>query len=98
MSKHIVARCLVSLLLLLSRPVAAVDGNVADFDLIRDYLAGRDVSPHSPEQIEARCSVAGTTECNIRDLLFLKMELDLGAGVGSPEVRCDAALSPAAGP
>jgi hypothetical protein len=56
------------------------------------------VSPHDPAEIEARCSVAGTTECNIRDLVFLKQQMDLGPGVGSAEVRCDAALSPAAGP
>jgi hypothetical protein len=70
----------------------------ADFDLIRDYLSGKDVSPHDPAAIEARCSVAGTTECNIRDLVFLKQALDAGPGVGSVETRCDAALSPATGP
>ena len=42
--------------------------------------------------------MAGTTECNIRDLVFLKQQLDLGPGLGSAEVHCDAALSPAKEP
>ena len=50
--------------------------------------------PSNPFRQLARCSVAGTTECNIRDLFFLKQQLDLGPGVGSVELRCDAALSP----
>jgi len=39
--------------------------------------------------------VAGTTECNIRDLVFLKKSID--AAATEVELRCDAALSPAPG-
>jgi hypothetical protein len=39
---------------------------------------------------------AGTTECNIRDLLFLALAMD--AGDQSVETKCDAALSPVPGP
>jgi hypothetical protein len=62
-----------------------------DFDEIRDYLSGR-ATVTDPAVIEARCSVAGTVECNIRDLVFLKQALD--AAAPSVETRCDAALSP----
>jgi len=63
-----------------------------DFDEIRDYLAGRISNPSVAEQIEARCSVAGTVECNIRDLVFLKQAID--AAATEVPIRCDAALSP----
>jgi hypothetical protein len=75
---------------------ATDDGAVldpGDFDQIRDYLAGRVTNPILAQQIEERCSVTGTTECNIRDLVFLEKALD--ASASSVETRCDAALSPA---
>ncbi len=75
---------------------ATGDGAVfaEDYAQIRAYLAGRITSPTLLAQIEARCSVAGPTDCNIRDLVVLKQALDSGAaGVAT---RCDAALSPAA--
>jgi hypothetical protein len=65
--------------------------NPDDFDEIFDYLAGRPTLT-DPADIEARCSVTGTVECNIRDLVFLKQAID--AGASSVPVRCDAALSP----
>jgi hypothetical protein len=43
-------------------------------------------------EIEERCSVMGTTKCDIRDLVFLGLAMD--AGDPSVETRCDAALSP----
>jgi hypothetical protein len=73
---------------------ATDDGAVmdpGDFDEIFDYLAGRPTATPAAE-IEARCSVAGTPECNIRDLLFLKQAID--AASTTVELRCDAALSP----
>jgi hypothetical protein len=72
------------------------DGAVfeADFDLIRDYLSGKVTNPVTAQEIEERCSVAGTTECNMRDLLFLRLALD--AGSPGVERRCDAAVAPAA--
>ena len=74
------------------------DGAVlaADFDEIFDLLAGKIGTPLVAEQIAARCSVAGTTECNVRDLVFLKRDLD--AGDSTVPLRCDAALSPPNGP
>jgi hypothetical protein len=67
----------------------------ADFEEIRDSLSGKIVVPEVAAEIEERCSVAGTTECNMRDLVFLKLAIDAGPGVGEVESRCDAALSPA---
>ena len=67
-----------------------------DFDQIREYLAGRVTNPVIAQEIEERCSVSGTTECNIRDLVYLKLALDTAAP--SVETRCDAALSPGLGP
>jgi hypothetical protein len=53
-------------------------------------------NPVIAAEIESRCSVAGTVECNIRDLVFLKKAMDaMDPGV---EVHCDAALSPPNGP
>jgi hypothetical protein len=66
-----------------------------DFDEIRDYLSGR-ATVTDPAIIEARCSVVGTVECNIRDLVFLKQAID--AAATNVETRCDAALSPANAP
>ena len=67
-----------------------------DFDDISDFLAGKITNPIDAAAIERRCSVAGTTECNIRDLVFLKQAID--AGATSVDLRCDAALSPPNGP
>jgi hypothetical protein len=64
-----------------------------DFDEIRGYLSGKITNPLVGAEIEERCSVAGTPECDIRDLVFLKLAID--AGIRSVETRCDAALSPA---
>ncbi|MGH0032674.1 MAG: thrombospondin type 3 repeat-containing protein [Myxococcota bacterium] len=75
---------------------ATDDGAVIDpddVDEIFDYLAGRPTIT-DPADIEARCSVAGTTECNIRDLVFLQQALDAGPMGPGVELRCDAALSP----
>ena len=66
-----------------------------DFDEIFDHLAGIPTATPADE-IEARCSVVGTTECNIRDLIFLDQAI--GAGAAEVEVRCDAALSPPSAP
>ena len=64
-----------------------------DYIVIRDYLAGRYANdPALETEIESRCSVIGTTECNIRDLFFLREALDLAI---APKSFCDAALSPA---
>jgi hypothetical protein len=74
---------------------ATDDGAVLDpddFDEIFDYLAGKITNPIVAAEIEARCSVAGTTECNIRDLVFLQQAI--AAGDPSVATRCDAALSP----
>jgi hypothetical protein len=67
-----------------------------DFDEIRDYLSGRITNPVIAQEIESRCAVAGTTECNIRDLIFLEMAIDFAAPAVA--TRCDATLSPAQGP
>jgi hypothetical protein len=67
-----------------------------DFDEIRDYLAGRITNPVIAQEIESRCSVAGPTDCNIRDLVYLELALD--AAAPAVETRCDAALSPAQDP
>jgi len=78
---------------------ATDDGAVLDpddFEEIFDYLAGKITNPVVAEEIESRCSVAGTTECNIRDLVFLKQAID--AGVPSVDTRCAAALSPPPAP
>jgi FG-GAP repeat len=74
---------------------ATDDGAVfgADVDQIRDYLTGLIINPGIAAKVEARCSVAGTTDCNIRDLVLLQNAL--GAGDPSVPTRCDAALSPA---
>ncbi|MGH0031140.1 MAG: thrombospondin type 3 repeat-containing protein [Myxococcota bacterium] len=73
---------------------ATDDGAVLDpddFDEIFDYLSGNPTTTPAAE-IEARCSVVGTVECNIRDLVFLKQAID--AMDPEVELRCDAALSP----
>jgi len=64
-----------------------------DFDEIRVFLSGKIRNPVIAARIEERCSVTGTTECNIRDLIFLRRAID--AGDSSVGTRCDAALSPA---
>ena len=63
-----------------------------DFEAIFDLLAGR-ITPIDPEydEIVARCSVVGTTACNIRDLVFLRQAIDTATPA---EKRCDAALAP----
>ena len=63
-----------------------------DFDQIFDLLAGKISNPLVAEEIRARCSVAGTTDCDIRDLVFLQRAI--AAGDPNVETRCDAALSP----
>jgi hypothetical protein len=70
------------------------DGAVfeVDFEIIRDYLTGKIAAPGIAAAIEERCSVVGTTECNMQDLLYLR--LAIGAGNTPPQARCDAALSP----
>ena len=50
----------------------------------------QDSSPTS--EIEKRCSVKGTTACNIRDLVFLTLATSGGASI---DLACDAARSPA---
>jgi hypothetical protein len=67
-----------------------------DFEQIRDYLAGLVTNPVIAQEIENRCSVAGPTDCNIRDLVYLKLALDTAAP--AVDTRCDAALSPAPSP
>jgi hypothetical protein len=67
-----------------------------DFDEIREYLAGRITNPVIAQETESRCSVAGPTDCNIRDLVYLKLALDTAAP--AVDTRCDAALSPAQEP
>jgi hypothetical protein len=71
------------------------DGAVlaADFELIRDYLSGKVTNPVVAAEIEERCSVVGSPDCNMRDLVYLKLAIDNGDP--SVETRCDAALSPA---
>ena len=71
------------------------DGAVfaADFDEIRDYLSGKITVPTVTDRSEERCSVVGTPECNMQDLVVLKLAMDAGdPSIGS---HCDAALSPA---
>ena len=74
---------------------ATEDGAVldpADFDQIRNFLLGTITDPVLAGEIEARCSVVGTTECNTRDLIVLRRALDdMDSSVA---LRCDAALSP----
>jgi hypothetical protein len=64
-----------------------------DFEELWNFLAGNLTNPIG---IAERCSVVGTTECNIRDLLFLRQALDTAAP--SVATRCDAALSPPSAP
>ena len=66
-----------------------------DYEQLYDMLAGVIVAPGVIADIEKRCSVAGTPECNIRDLVVLAQALDAAAPVKS---FCDAALSPAPTP
>jgi hypothetical protein len=78
---------------------ASDDGAVLDpddTDEIRDYLSGRITNPIVAAEVEGRCSVTATTECNIRDLVFLMKSIDVAAP--SVPTRCDAALSPAPSP
>jgi hypothetical protein len=71
----------------------------ADFDEIRDYLPGKITVPTVTDRIEERCSVVGTPECNMRDLVFLKLALDATMPPAtSVPTRCDAALSPPPAP
>lgn len=56
-------------------------------------MAGKVSNPVIAAEIEERCSVAGTTDCNLRAPVFLKQAMDMAAT--SVEARCDAALSPA---
>jgi hypothetical protein len=63
-----------------------------DFDDLRAYLSGQVTNPLIAQKIEERCSIVGTTDCNIRDLVHLWLALD--AGATSVETRCDAALAP----
>ena len=44
------------------------------------------------EEIDMRCSVAGSVACNVRDLVVLRQALD--TGLPAVEARCDAALAP----
>ena len=73
-----------------------VDDSVtpSDDDLvqIRDFLLGRITNPIIRADVEARCSVAGSPECNIRDLVLLQQALDSAT---PSETRCDASLAPA---
>ena len=62
-----------------------------DFIAVRDFVSGTVTNPVIAARIEERCSVAGTPECNIRDLVFLKQVMDVGDP--SVQTRCDAALS-----
>ena len=70
----------------------SVDPLLDDFDAIFDLLAGRVTNPAVAADIRERCSVIGTTECNVRDLVILRQAI---LGATPPEARCDAALSPA---
>jgi hypothetical protein len=63
-----------------------------DFDDLRAYLSGQVTNPLIAAQIEARCSIVGTTDCNMRDLVHLWLAMD--AGATSADTRCDAALAP----
>jgi hypothetical protein len=63
-----------------------------DYDELADYLSGQINNPLIAAQIEARCSVVHTTECNVLDLVHLWLALD--AQATSVETRCDAALAP----
>ena len=65
-----------------------------DLDEIRELLLGRITSPVIRADAEARCSVVGTPECNIRDLVVLQQAFEAAAPY-TP--RCDASLAPAAG-
>jgi hypothetical protein len=67
-----------------------------DIDKIFDLLAGNITNSVEAADIAARCSVVGTTECNIRDLVVLSQAI--ANGDGAVDIRCDAALSPPSGP
>ncbi|MFK7898572.1 MAG: thrombospondin type 3 repeat-containing protein [Myxococcota bacterium] len=61
---------------------------------IRKFLLGDVMTPAAQADIQARCSVAGSPECDIRDLVLLEKAL----ATGTPSApRCDAALSPIPG-
>jgi len=62
-----------------------------DLIQIRDFLLGRS-DPMDAPIIAERCSVAGTPDCNIRDLVLLQQAFDASVAA---ESRCDAALAPA---
>jgi hypothetical protein len=64
-----------------------------DFDAIFDLLAGKITNPLVAKAVRERCSIVGTTECNIRDLVYLRKAID-DVAVTTVETRCDAALSP----
>ena len=63
-----------------------------DFDDLAAYLSGQITNPVIGAQIEARCSVIHTTECNVLDLVHLRLALD--GVLPGVETRCDAALAP----
>ena len=67
-------------------------GAPTDFDQLFDFLLGKISNPIIAASIEERCSIAGTTECNLRDLVFLRKALDDAAP--SVDLRCNAALAP----
>jgi len=56
-------------------------------------LVGNVTNPVIAAETSERCSVVGTTACNVRDLVFPAQALV--AGATSVETRCDGALSPA---
>jgi hypothetical protein len=63
-----------------------------DIAQLRDFLLGRITVPAIRADVAARCSVAGTPDCDIRDLVFLQKAFD---DTTAPETRCDASLAPA---
>jgi hypothetical protein len=63
-----------------------------DIAQLRDFLLGRITVPGIRADVAARCSVAGTPDCDIRDLVFLQKAFDDNT---APETRCDASLAPA---
>jgi len=70
----------------------------ADVNDIRAYLAGNPLSGSSTTaEVLERCSIIGTVDCNIRDLVALEVATAPpggGAAATSVDTRCDAALAP----
>lgn len=62
-----------------------------DIQQVREFLLGSITNPVIAADVEARCSVVGTPECNIRDLVVLQQAFDQAIAT-TP--RCDAALAP----